>query len=173
MCVSHTSGTSLCPLFISGKLGTSEPIEETKFDFEEAIFNYILKWESASCLASFVSLDAFSKLQRNDSALLCYTIIISVQKLTQVIKATTKGFLRIHKHNRKMLKKMLAKDNWNKLGKRSHLLRVLIKKYFQINSEVCEMSLLLIPIFLKLRWKKKAVTCVNLNDLFHLKKIRR
>ena len=108
MCVSHTSGTSLGPLFISGKLGTSEPIEETKFDFEEAIFNYILKWESASCLASFVSLDAFSKLQWNDSAVLCYTIIISVQKLTQVIKSVTKGFPRIHKHNK------TTAINWDK-----------------------------------------------------------
>ena len=36
---------------------------------------------TASCLASFVS---FDKLQRKDSALLRYAIIISVQKLTQV-----------------------------------------------------------------------------------------
>ena len=40
----------------------------------------------------------------NGSALLRYAMIISVQKLTQVITA---GFLRIQRHNRKMLKRIL------------------------------------------------------------------
>ena len=33
--------------------------------------------------------------------------IISVQKLAQVIKSNTAGFLRIHRHNRKILKRIL------------------------------------------------------------------
>ena len=40
----------------------------------------------------------------NGSALLRYAMIISVQKLTQVITA---GFLRIQRHKRKMLKRIL------------------------------------------------------------------
>ena len=43
----------------------------------------------------------------NGSALLRYALIISVQKLTQVIKSNTAGFLRIHRHNRKILKRIL------------------------------------------------------------------
>ena len=57
----------------------------------------------------------------NGCALLCYAMIISVQKLTQVIKSNTAGFLRIHRNNRKILKRIL-----NKLG--------LIKKDFLINT---------------------------------------
>ena len=57
----------------------------------------------------------------NGSVLLHYAIIISVQKLTQVIKSNTAGFLRIHRHSRKILKRIL-----NKLG--------LIKKDFLINT---------------------------------------
>ena len=57
----------------------------------------------------------------NDSALLRCALIISVQKLTQVIKSNTAGFLRIHRNNRKILKRIL-----NKLG--------LIKKDFLINT---------------------------------------
>ena len=45
----------------------------------------------------------------NGSALLRYAMIISVQKLTQVIKSNTAGFLRIHRHNRKILKRMLKR----------------------------------------------------------------
>ena len=51
----------------------------------------------------------------NDSALLCYAMIISVQKLTQVIKSNTGRFLKIQRHNKKILKRIL-KDHWNKLG---------------------------------------------------------
>ena len=43
----------------------------------------------------------------NGSALLCDTIIVSVQKLTQVIKSNTAEFLRIQRHNRKILKRPL------------------------------------------------------------------
>ena len=38
-----------------------------------------------------------------------YAMIISVQKLTQVIKSNTAGFLRIQRHNRKILKRILKR----------------------------------------------------------------
>ena len=41
----------------------------------------------------------------NGSALLRCAMIISVQKLTQVIKSNTAGFLRIQRHNREILKR--------------------------------------------------------------------
>ena len=49
----------------------------------------------------------------NNSALLCYAMIISVQKLTLVIKSNTAGFPRIKRHSRKILNRMLKR---NKLG---------------------------------------------------------
>ena len=61
--------------------------------------------------------------------------IISMQKLKQVIKSNNIGFLRIHRHNRKILKRILAKENWNKLVWRQHVLRTLVKNDFLINSE--------------------------------------
>ena len=45
----------------------------------------------------------------NGSALLRYAMIISAQKLTQLIKSNTAGFLRIQRHNRKILKRMLKR----------------------------------------------------------------
>ena len=45
----------------------------------------------------------------NGSALLRCAMIIFVQKLTQVVKSNTAGFLRIQRHNRKMLKRILKK----------------------------------------------------------------
>ena len=45
----------------------------------------------------------------DDSSLLRYAMIISVQKLTQVIKSSTAGFLRIQRHNRKILKRILTR----------------------------------------------------------------
>ena len=45
----------------------------------------------------------------NGSALLRYAMIISVQKLTQMIKSNTAGFLRIQRHNRKILKRILKR----------------------------------------------------------------
>ena len=45
----------------------------------------------------------------NGSVLHCYAMIISVQKLTQVIKSNTAGFLRIQRHNRKILKRILKR----------------------------------------------------------------
>ena len=45
----------------------------------------------------------------NGSALLGYAMIISVQKLTQVMKSNTAGFLRIQRHNRKILKRILKR----------------------------------------------------------------
>ena len=43
----------------------------------------------------------------NGCALLRYTMIISVQKLTQVKKSNTAGFQSITRHNRKILKRPL------------------------------------------------------------------
>ena len=43
----------------------------------------------------------------NSSALLRCAMISSEQKLTQVIKSNTAAFLRIQKHNRKILKRIL------------------------------------------------------------------
>ena len=45
----------------------------------------------------------------NGSALLRYVMIIFVQKLTQVIKSNTAGVLRIQRHNRKILKRILKR----------------------------------------------------------------
>ena len=45
----------------------------------------------------------------NISDLLRYAMMISVQKLTQVIKSNTAGFLRIQRHNRKILKRILKR----------------------------------------------------------------
>ena len=45
----------------------------------------------------------------NGFARLRYAMITSVQKLTQVIKSNTTEFLRIHKYNRKILKRMLKR----------------------------------------------------------------
>ena len=45
----------------------------------------------------------------NGSGLLRYAMIISVQKLTQVIKSNTAGFLTVQRHNRKMLKRILKR----------------------------------------------------------------
>ena len=53
----------------------------------------------------------------NGSALLRYVMIISVQKLTQVVKLNIAGFLRMQKHNRKILKRTLKKEYRNTTGK--------------------------------------------------------
>ena len=45
----------------------------------------------------------------NGSALLRYAMTLSLQKLTQVIKSNTAGFLRIKRHNRKILKRILKR----------------------------------------------------------------
>ena len=45
----------------------------------------------------------------NGFVLLCYAMIISVQKLAKVIKSNTAGFLRIQRRNRKILKKILKR----------------------------------------------------------------
>ena len=45
----------------------------------------------------------------NGSAILRYAMIISVQKLTQVIKANTTRLIRIQRHNRKILKRTLKR----------------------------------------------------------------
>ena len=50
----------------------------------------------------------------NGFALLCYAIIISVQKLAQVIKSNTAGFLRIQRQleNTKENTKKTTEINW-------------------------------------------------------------
>ena len=45
----------------------------------------------------------------NGSALLLYAMINSVQKLAQVIKSNTAGSLKIQRHNRKILKRILKR----------------------------------------------------------------
>ena len=42
----------------------------------------------------------------NGAALLYYAMIISVQKLTHVIRLNIAGFLKIQRHNRKILKRI-------------------------------------------------------------------
>ena len=48
-------------------------------------------------------------MKANGSALLHYAMTISAQKLTQVIKSYTAGFLRIQRQNRKILKRILKR----------------------------------------------------------------
>ena len=62
----------------------------------------------------------------NGSVLLRYAMIITAQKLTQVIKSNTTDFLRMQRRNRKILKRTL-KGKKNKLG--------FIEKDFLIDSE--------------------------------------
>ena len=45
----------------------------------------------------------------NGSALLRYAMIISVKKLTQVIKSNAAAFVRIQRQNRKILKRILKR----------------------------------------------------------------
>ena len=49
----------------------------------------------------------------NGSALLRYAMITSLQKLTQVIKPNTAGFLRIQRHNTKENTKKTTEINWH------------------------------------------------------------
>ena len=75
---------------------------------EEALFVYTLKRE---ILKIFI----FLKIQRYGSALLCYAVIISVQKLTRVTKSNTEGFLRIQRQkNTKGNTKKTAEINLDK-----------------------------------------------------------
>ena len=75
----------------------------------------------------------------NGSAPLCYAKIISVQKLIQVIKSNTTGFLRIQRHqeNTKENTKKTTEITWD-LSQKISLL-VLVK--------TCKMSLLFISRF--------------------------
>ena len=63
------------------------------------------KIQNKSCLFTFSS----GRLTANGSALLRYVMITSVQKLTQVIKSNTAGFLRIQRHNSNILKRKLKR----------------------------------------------------------------
>ena len=45
----------------------------------------------------------------NDSALRWHAMIISVRKLRQVLSLNTAGFLRIQRHNRKIINRVLKR----------------------------------------------------------------
>ena len=89
----HRSSVSL-PLFLRGKLGTSKTGCGDKIQKKPCLFTFSSKKQAMTA---------------NGSALLRYAMIISVQKLTQVIKSNTAGFLRIQRHNRKILKRILKR----------------------------------------------------------------
>ena len=94
-------GNELLPLFIRGKLRTS------KIDYGDKISKkpYLFTFSSGKWAIS-----------ANGSALFRCAMIISVQKLTRVIKSNTAGFLRTHRHNRKILNRILKKTteiNWD------------------------------------------------------------
>ena len=86
------SNQPLLPLFMRGKLGNSN------IDCGDNI-------QKKPCLFTFSS--AKQTITANDCTLFRYTMIISVQKLTQVIKSVTSGFQIIKRHNRKILKGIL------------------------------------------------------------------
>ena len=65
----------------------------------------------------------------NGPPLLCYAMIISVQKPTQVIKSNTAGFLRIQRHNRKILKRILKRPQNDFLISTSEVMRNVIAPY--------------------------------------------
>ena len=60
----------------------------------------------------FINFDIFSKFQWNGSALLCYALLISIQKLTQVIKSNITDTLRIERDSKKI--GQLAIENTSK-----------------------------------------------------------
>ena len=95
-----------CRFSYDGNWELVKSILETKFRR-----SHVCLHPQGSCLATFVDFYTFSKLQRHVSAFLCYAIILSVQKLTQVVKPNTTGFLRIQIYNRKILKRILAKGD--------------------------------------------------------------
>ena len=121
----------LLPFFIRGKLETSKIDCEDKISKKPCLFAFSSRKQvkPVRCFTSFVNFYTFSKLQCNDS------LIISLQKLRQLITANTGAFQSIKKHNKEVLYKILAKGNWNKLEYRSQLLRALAKTDFLINSE--------------------------------------
>lgn len=102
---------------------------------------------TASCLASFVNFVKVSKQQWNGSALLLYAIVISVQKLIQVTKSNTAGFLRIQRHNRTILKRMLAKTTGIDWDKDSICSEGWSQKISWLIMRTSQISLLLIPRF--------------------------
>ena len=79
----------LLPLFIRWKLGTS------KIDYGDKI-------QKKPCLFTFSS--GNQAMTAIGSSLFRNAMIISMQKLIQVIKSNTAGFLRIQRQNRKFLK---------------------------------------------------------------------
>ena len=54
-------------------------------------------------------------MQWNGCAILCYAAMVPVKKPRQVMNTNTTGFLTIQRHKTKIQKRVLAKDNCNKL----------------------------------------------------------
>ena len=75
-------------------------IVETKFGKSHICLHYQREY-IYNILSGIFS--QFSKWQWNRSALLLYAMIISVQRLTQVIKSYTADFLKIQRHNSYLL----------------------------------------------------------------------
>ena len=64
-----------------------------------------LSWFQARSL--YCSIDL---VVRKLLSILRYAMIISVQKLTEVVKTNLTGFLRMQRHNRKILKRILKRQ---------------------------------------------------------------
>ena len=102
-------------LFIHGKLGASRIICMNKFLRSHVCLHcqgrnrrwQLVVWHLLLILIHFQNY--------NVMALLRYATIISVRKLAQVIKSNTTDLLRIQRHSRKILKRILAKGNWNEM----------------------------------------------------------
>ena len=130
-------------LFIRRKLGTSK-IDCGDKTLKKPCFFYILKREIEYLLQGLWQLDGscfdrFLKLEWNGSASLCYVLLISVQKLTYVIKSSITDSLRIHREREREREQKnrptsyreywlkTARINWDKDG--------IDQKEFPYNSE--------------------------------------
>ena len=99
------------PLFIMGNWELVKSIMGTKFQrryvcLRSQVGNSVPITGSVTAsvylFGIFINFDIFSKLQWNGSALLCYALLISIQKLTQVIKSNITDTLRIERDSRKI-----------------------------------------------------------------------
>ena len=111
-------------------------------------FSYAGNWKLVKSIAgtkfrrSYIWLhsQARNRLWQVMALLFFCAMIISVQKLIQVIKSNSAEFLRMQRHNRKILKRIIKKTtetNWDWSKKVSWLILV----------RTCKMSLLLISRF--------------------------
>ena len=87
-------------------------------------FSYVGNWELVKSIvgagweleeAMFTFSSGKQVMRANGSALLRYAVVISVQKLTHVIKSNTAGFLRIQRQheNTKENTKKTTEINWD------------------------------------------------------------